>query len=239
MSPDYEHWARNADDWIAWARTPDHDAFWAYRAQLLDFIGTGKGNALEVGCGEGRVSRAIKECGYRVTAADPVEAFVVAAREAKSADDYRIAPVTSLPFEDHSFDLVVAYNVLMDVDDVPAATKEIARVLRPSGTLMVSVVHPFVDRGRFASAEPEAPFVLERSYFGRERFEAVEESGGLRMHFAGWSHPLESYVEALESVGLAINSLREPKPNEKWPQAKQWSRVPLFLWLKARQRITI
>jgi hypothetical protein len=69
MSPDYEHWARNADDWIAWARTPDHDAFWAYRAQLLDFIGTGKGNALEVGCGEGRVSRAIKECGYRVTAA--------------------------------------------------------------------------------------------------------------------------------------------------------------------------
>jgi ubiquinone/menaquinone biosynthesis C-methylase UbiE len=105
MSPDYEHWARNADDWIAWARTPDHDAFWAYRAQLLDFIGTGKGNALEVGCGEGRVSRAIKECGYRVTAADPVEAFVVAAREAKSADDYRIAPVTSLPFEDHSFDL--------------------------------------------------------------------------------------------------------------------------------------
>ena len=45
MSHDYEHWARNAEDWIAWARAPDHDAFWAYRGQLLDFIGTGKGNA--------------------------------------------------------------------------------------------------------------------------------------------------------------------------------------------------
>jgi SAM-dependent methyltransferase len=236
MSHDYEHWARNAEDWIAWARAPDHDAFWAYRGQLLDFIGTGEGNALEVGCGEGRVSRAIKECGYRVTATDPVEAFVAAACEAESADDYWIAPVTSLPFEDHRFDLVVAYNVLMDVDDVPAAVKEITRVLRRSGTLIVSVVHPFADRGRFASAETEAPFVLEGSYFGRKRFEGIEESGGLRMHFAGWSHPLETYVTALESAGLAIISLREPMPDEKWPRAKQWSRVPLFLWLKARRR---
>jgi Methyltransferase domain len=54
-----------------------------------------------------------------------VEAFVAAAHEAESADDYRIAAVTSLPFEDHSFDLAVAYNVLMDVDDIPAAVKEI------------------------------------------------------------------------------------------------------------------
>jgi hypothetical protein len=35
-------------DWIAWARAPDHDAFWAYCGQLLDFIGTGEGNALEL-----------------------------------------------------------------------------------------------------------------------------------------------------------------------------------------------
>jgi SAM-dependent methyltransferase len=235
MGHDYEHWVRNADDWIAWARTLNHDAFWAYRPQLLDFIGTGEGNALDVGCGEGRVSLAIKECGYRVTAADPVEAFVAAAREADSADDYRIAAVTSLPFEDHSFDLAVAYNVLMDVDDVPAATKEITRVLRPSGTLIVSIVHPFADRGRFVSAEPVAPFVLEKSYFGRERFEGIEEYDGLRMHFAGWSQPMESYMAALESAGLAIISLREPRPDETWPRAKQWSRVPLFLWLKARR----
>ena len=134
---------------------------------------------------------------------------MAAAREADSADDYRIAPVTSLPFEDHSFDLAVAYNVLMDVDDIPAPIKEITRVPRPSGTLIVSVVHPSADRGRFTSEETEAPFVLENSYFGRERFDGIEESGGLRMHFAGWSHPLESYVTPLESAGLAIISLRE------------------------------
>src|SRR6516162_496037 len=69
---DIEHWSRITAEWTAWARAPNHDAFWAYRASLLAFIGQGAGEALDVGCGEGRVSRLLKECGYRVTAVDPV-----------------------------------------------------------------------------------------------------------------------------------------------------------------------
>jgi hypothetical protein len=45
---------------------------------------------------------------------------------------------------------------------------------------------------RFAGTETNAPFVLEGTYFGRQRFEGVEERDGLRMHFAGWSQPLEA-----------------------------------------------
>ena len=130
---DIEHWSRIATEWMAWARAPNHDAFWAYRGSLLAFIGQGAGDALDVGCGEGRVSRVLKECGYRVTAIDPVEKLVSAAEQAGSADAYGIAAGADLPFENCSFDLVVAYNVLMDVDDVPAALKEMTRVLRPSG----------------------------------------------------------------------------------------------------------
>ena len=61
---DIEHSSRIAAEWTAWARTPNHDAFWAYRASLLAFIANGTGGALAVGCGEGR-SRVLKECGYR------------------------------------------------------------------------------------------------------------------------------------------------------------------------------
>jgi SAM-dependent methyltransferase len=236
MNLDREHWSRIAAEWVAWARKPNHDAFWAYRASLFAFIGRGEGEALEVGCGEGRVARLLKDCGYRVTATDPVEAMILAAEQAQSADDYKVAPAANLPFADDSFDLAVAYNMLMDVEDVSMALKEIGRVLRPSGTFMISIVHPFADRGRFAGPEPDAPFVLRNSYFGRERFEAVEARNGLKMHFAGWSQPLENYMAALKGAGFAVSALREPIPDAKEPSThvQRWSRVPLFLWLKAQ-----
>lgn len=235
---DRKHWSRVASEWVAWARAPSHDAFWAYREALVTFIGRGDGEALEVGCGEGRVARELTSCGYRVTAVDPVPELVEAAIQAQSAHHYAIAGATDLPFEDSSFDLVVAYNVLMDVEDVPAALKEIRRVMRPAGQVVISIAHPFSDRGRFAGEDADSSFVLQGTYFGRQHFEGTEERNGLRMRFAGWSQPLEAYAFALEQAGLAITSLREPIPNlgDGQDHMERWMRVPLFLWLKARPR---
>jgi Methylase involved in ubiquinone/menaquinone biosynthesis len=233
---DRKHWSRVVAEWTAWARSPRHDAFWAFREALLAYIGQGSGKALEVGCGEGRVSRELKALGYHVTATDTVAEFVDVARQADSAHEYAVADARDLPFEDGSFDLVMAYNVLMDVEDVPATLREIRRVLHPDGQLFISLVHPFRDRGNFTGSEPDAPFVLEGSYFGRQRFEGIEERDGLQMHFAGWSQPLEAYAIALEKAGFAMTSLREPIPDNSEGQEhlRQWTRVPLFLWLKAR-----
>ncbi|WP_230534579.1 class I SAM-dependent methyltransferase [Microvirga roseola] len=233
--PDREHWSRVAAEWTEWARSPKHDAFWAYREAFIAYLGRGSGNALDVGCGEGRLSRELKALGYRVTAADTVAELVETARQADSAHDYAVADARSLPFEDGSFDLVLAYNVLMDVEDLPATLREIRRVMRPRGHLVISLVHPFRDRGSFTGPEPDASFVLTGTYFGRQRFEGMEERDGLRMHFAGWSQPLEAYAAALEQAGLAITSLREPVPDPSSAREhfKQWARVPLFLWLKA------
>ena len=67
----------------------------------------------------------------------------------------------------------------MDVVDVSGAVKEMARVLRPEGRLVISLVHPFADRGRFVGADADAQFVLQDSYFGRRRFE--ERAGARRL----------------------------------------------------------
>jgi 2-polyprenyl-3-methyl-5-hydroxy-6-metoxy-1,4-benzoquinol methylase len=66
-----KHWSEVAEEWVPWARWPNHDAFWAYRASLAAFIGCGNGKALDVGCGEGRISRELTACGFQVTAVDP------------------------------------------------------------------------------------------------------------------------------------------------------------------------
>ncbi len=234
---DSRHWSRVAGDWVAWARKPNHDAFWAYQAALVAFIGRGSGTALDVGCGEGRVARVLTGCGYQVTAVDPVFEFVDAAAQAGSAQNYAVGTAAGLPFADARFDLVMAYNVLMDVADVPAAVREIRRVMRPTGQLIVSIVHPFADRGRFDDTATDAPFVVHGSYFGRQRFDGVEERDGMRMHFAGWSQPLEAYAAASEAARLAIISLREPvpEPGHGRDHLARWRRIPLFLWLKARK----
>lgn len=233
---DLDHWARVAEAWTAWARAPDHDAFWAYRGALASFIGPGDGEALDVGCGEGRVSRELTALGYKVTAVDPVAALVSAAAAARSAEAYAVAAADALPFRGASFDLVLAYNVLMSVENVPAALREARRVLRPSGSLVLSIVHPFTDRGRFEGVGEEAPFIHSGRYFGRVRFESTEERDGLRMRWAGWSQPLEAYAAALEEAGLAITSLREPQPDpgKAAGSLSRWTRLPLFLWLRAR-----
>jgi ubiquinone/menaquinone biosynthesis C-methylase UbiE len=124
-----------------------------------------------VGCGEGRFARELTALGYRATATDAVAEMVAAAREAGSAAAYAVAPAENLPFADAAFDLVVAYNVLMDVDDLAGALAEARRVVRPGGRLMVSIVHPLVDRGRFADAALDAPFVLDTGWFETLRFE--------------------------------------------------------------------
>src|SRR5262249_5260744 len=115
------------------------------------------------------------------------------------------------------------------------ALREIRRVLRSTGTLVISIVHPFADRGRFAGPEVDAAFVAEDSYFGRNRFEVVAARDGLQMHFAAWSQPLQTYMAALEGTDFAISALREPIPAVAavFTHWEQWTRIPLFL-LKAR-----
>ena len=203
-------WEDRAEGFIAWARTPDHDAYWLYRDAFFDLLPPPGRRTLEVGCGEGRVCRDLRERGHAVTGLDAAPTLVAAAAAADPSSAYVVGVAESLPFEDGSFDLVVAYNSLMDVDDMPAAVGEAARVLEPGGRFCVCVTHPFRDAGRFASREDGAPFVVSSSYFEEGSYELTAERGGLSFTFASHTYPLASYMRALEDAGLLVEALREP-----------------------------
>jgi SAM-dependent methyltransferase len=224
-------WETEAENWISWARRPDHDAYWYYRDSFFEEIVPAAGRAtLDLGCGEGRVTRDLSERGHRVTAVDSAPTLLAAAREADPIGAYVLADAVTLPFEDSEFDLVVAYNSLMDIDDMPTAVAEAGRVLEPSGRFCICVVHPLFDAGEWESREPDARFVITDSYLGKRRFEGTFERDGLTITFHGWCYALGDYARALEDAGFVIERLREPTNALEDPRH---DRIPLFLHLRA------
>ena len=78
--------------------------------------------------------------------------------------------------------------------------------------------------------DPEAPFVISDSYLEPRGYFDEMESDGMTMTFVSVHRPLQSWFEALSAAGLVVETLRETRR-----PAGQWSRVPLFLHLRARR----
>ena len=171
-----------------------------------------------------------------MTGLDASPALVAAAREADPAGSYVVGAAEALPFENARFDLVVTYNCLMDVDDMPTAVGEIARVLRQDGRFCACVLHPTADAGRFEPAGDDWVFVISEPYLEERDYELVSDRDGIRFAFRSRRYPLESYARALEGAGLLIESLREPMvtgPGRTGQPPDRWDRLPMFLHFRA------
>ena len=193
------------------------------------------GRAVELGCGEGRVARDLAARGHRVVGVDSSSVLVRYAREADPAGSYVVADGAAVPCAAASFDLAVAYNSLQGVSDMPGTVREAARLLRSGGSFCVCISHPVTDIGRFVDAGGKRVFVLRQPYFDSQRVDDVVEMDGLPMRFRGWTYTLEDYFAALESAGLVVERVREPRPGGASERFERWRRVPLFLSLRAHK----
>jgi ubiquinone/menaquinone biosynthesis C-methylase UbiE len=226
-------WEWQARNWIAWARTPGHDSYWTFhRDRFLELLPAPEGVTLDVGCGEGRLPRDLKARGYEVIGVDASPTLIEHARAADPDGDYRVADAAALPLPDASVRLVVAFMSLHDVDDMPGAVREAARVVDEGGRLCIALVHPLNSAGEFESREPDAPFVISGSYLGEHRYADVVERAALPMTFTSMHRPLEAYFSELESARFVVERVRE-LGDETAPPESRWRRVPLFLHIRA------
>jgi SAM-dependent methyltransferase len=230
-------WEAEARAFAAWARAPDHDSYPRYhRDQFLPLLPQPGRRTLDIGCGEGRLSRDLKALGHTVEGVDGSATMVALAREADPSIPVHHADAAALPFPEGYADLAVLFMSLQDIDDFRGAIREAYRVLAPGGRLALAIVHPLNSAGRFASEASDSPFVIRGTYLETFRSSDRAERDGLAMTFHSEHRPLEAYFRAVEDAGFLVEALREPRLPDaaaKRDRAQRWQRVPLFLHVRA------
>ena len=129
--------------YAAWRATPLGRITEAIEQRLIfELIGELRNaRVLDVGCGDGALVCAAASRGAVATGLDPDPAMLAAARMRAAGAHVQATFVEGrierIPFADASFDVVVAVTVLCFVADASGAVREMARVLRPGGRLVL------------------------------------------------------------------------------------------------------
>jgi SAM-dependent methyltransferase len=110
--------------------------------KLADLADVAPGQSvLDVGCGPGALTAVLAERlgADAVSAVDPSESFVAAARERHAGVTVRHATAEDLPFDDDTFDAALAELVVHFMADPVAGLREMGRVTRAGGVVAACV----------------------------------------------------------------------------------------------------
>lgn len=174
---------------------------------------------LDVGCGPGTITCDLARRVEAVVGIEPAEGVLSTARSTASARDvqnvqFQIGSVYDLDFDDHTFDVVYAHQVLQHLSDPVAALGEMVRVTRPGGIVAVR------DADYHSMAWHPQPPELDR---WMELYQAVcrtndaEPDAG--RHLLGWA--LEAGVPR-SSVTASASTWLKGSPEECAVWAETW-----------------
>ena len=108
-------------------------------ATALEAIGAAPRRVLDFGCNTGAASALLAAAGHRVVGVDISESAVALARQrVPSATFEQIDSESRLPFGDESFDVCFCSEVIEHLFDVTGFLREMNRVLRPEGCLLLT-----------------------------------------------------------------------------------------------------
>jgi len=187
---------------------------------------------LDAGCGDGTLAlAAAREGAARVCGCDLDPLMVGKARATASRDrmriDLAVARLQTLPYPDNTFDVVTCITVLAFVPDAIQAAREMARVLRPGGCLVIG------DLGKWSlwAARRRVRGWLGAKIWRTAKFRTAKELMGMT-EAAGLTHdsvqgaifyppwtplarllaPLDSTLGEMTTLGAAFVAIRVTKP---------------------------
>lgn len=229
-------WNDSAASWIAsMGESGDFSREFVLDAPMLARIKErGFKTALDVGCGEGRFCRMLRDEGITPVGTDPTAALIARARERDPGGDYRVGRAEDLNVPAGAFDLVVCYLTLIDIADISAAATRFLEALCPGGTLLVANLTSFstatVD-GWSTDADGRQRFYIDN--YLEERADWVSWSG---IQIRNWHRPLSTYMSLFLDRGLILRYFAEPAPSGGDPETvERYRRVP-YLYIMEWQK---
>ena len=216
-----------------------------YEEQILPLIeqyAAGARRILDIGCGEGQVSRRLAGPGVEVVGLDPTASQVRSAYERGGSARYLRASAEALPCGDGQFDTVVLCLAIEHVVSVEAAIREVSRVLEPGGRFLLLLVHPLLQSpgsGWVEVIDSDVHFWRVGSYLEDDL--AVDEvAPGVSLPFI--HRPLGRYVHEMGRCGLLIDDMVEPAPPRQvvveTGDVPRGSSIPRLMLLCARRAET-
>src|SRR5271170_3102314 len=172
-------------------------------------------DVLEAGCGEGYGADLIAGVARRVTALDYDETTVAHVRARYPRVAVMHANLTELPLADGSVDVVVNFQVIEHLWDQVRFVSECARVLRPSGLLMVSTPNRITfSPGRDT---PINPFHT-RELNADELSELLVEAGFAEVSISGLFHgPRLQEMDARHGGSIIDAQIARAVADAPWP----------------------
>lgn len=225
-----------ADTYARWRATPLGEITEQVEtALIIGLAGPLKGKRLlDVGTGDGHYAIAAAMRGAEVTALDSALPMLKAARQRSKENGLTLELVQgdaeALPFEDGSFDMVLAVTVLCLIPNAPQAVREMARVLAPGGCLILGELGRYnlwAAKRRVRSWLGESPWRKTRFRSRRELRELAIGAGLQVVAFSGAVHfppvaslarllgPMEPLLTRMRAPGAAFLALAASKPESK------------------------
>jgi SAM-dependent methyltransferase len=217
--PSRDLWETHAQWWID-GFTEGVDA--EYEEQILPLAAAELGDAttiLDIGCGDGQISRMMAAVGATVVGIDPTWNQIRVAQQRGGGAHYLRAPADRLPFPDETFDATVACLVFEHIDAVDAAIAEVARVTKSGGRFCFFLNHPLLQTPGSGWIDdhmidpPEQYWRIGPYLVESESIEEVEL--GVFIRFI--HRPLSRYLNTLTEHGLVLRPTGEHPPPPRIP----------------------
>ena len=124
------------------ARFDEAHGFRIRLQRVCELLDIPEGRILDVGCGPGIMLAYLLSSGYEVFGVDNSEEMIAECRRTLGADtsaNTSVGTIESLDFPDSFFDAVTCMGVVEYIPDDAIAVKEIARVTKPGGTIIITL----------------------------------------------------------------------------------------------------